>query len=124
MWGGSISDKELFLKSGLLEKLEPDDLVLADKGFRIRNAVESKGCKLYTPNYLENKIQFSAEEVGVNKKLSHHRVHVERAIGRIKTFKFFEGQICYRHLDIVNEYFFIAAFLINFGNPLINLKDF
>ncbi|GBM48019.1 hypothetical protein AVEN_34350-1 [Araneus ventricosus] len=38
--GGSVSDKELFLKCGILE---PGDVILADRGFTIKAEVEAKG---------------------------------------------------------------------------------
>lgn len=46
LYCGSISDKEFFKRSGLLQLLEPGDVVLADKGFRIEEELESVGvCK-------------------------------------------------------------------------------
>lgn len=31
-WAGSVSDKKLFIKSGILEHIEKGDLVIADRG--------------------------------------------------------------------------------------------
>ncbi|KAL1247989.1 hypothetical protein QQF64_023365 [Cirrhinus molitorella] len=39
-WGGCVSDKHVTENSGLLNKLLPGDLVLADNGFNIRDSVE------------------------------------------------------------------------------------
>ena len=122
LWSGSISDKELFLKSGLLNLLEKNDLVLADRGFLIGKELAKKECRLITPHYLANKIQFSDEEKTENKCVSHHRVHIERAIGRIKSYKYFEGMIPNCSLNTVNKYFYIIAFFINFGSRLFQPK--
>lgn len=119
-WGGSVSDKELFLKCGIIDLLEPGDVILADRGFTIKTEVEAKGCKVYTPGFLKDKIQFNIVERKENKKISRHRVHVERAILRIKQFKFFNGQISYNSLHSISKLIYITAFFTNFGNSLID----
>lgn len=43
LYGGSICDRELFMQSGLLDKLEVGDAVMADKGFNIADLLETKG---------------------------------------------------------------------------------
>lgn len=122
LWGGSISDKELFLRSQMLTKLDKGDLVLADRGFIIQKELEKKGCTLITPHYLSNKIQFTRTERTENKCVAHHRVHIERVIGRIKNYKYFEGAVPNCSLNATNKYFYIIAFFINFSTPLFQPK--
>ncbi|XP_054708719.1 uncharacterized protein LOC129218465 [Uloborus diversus] len=119
LYCGSISDKELFIRSGMLQKLEPEDMVMADKGFRIDKELQAKQCTLKTPTFLGDRIQFPVLERENNNMLSNNRVHVERAIGRIKFFKYFEGDLPYTALHNANEVFFIASNFVNFGGPLI-----
>ncbi|GFX63173.1 THAP-type domain-containing protein [Trichonephila clavipes] len=63
LFTGSISDKEVFIRSKLMDRLEPNDVVMADKGFLIANELEKIGCKLYCPIFLEDKIQFDISEM-------------------------------------------------------------
>ena len=44
-WGGRTSDKHLTENCGYLEKLSSDDLVLADRGFTVRDSVAHGGSK-------------------------------------------------------------------------------
>ncbi|KAG8171440.1 hypothetical protein JTE90_006847 [Oedothorax gibbosus] len=87
LYCGSISDKEFFKRSGLLQLLEKGDIVLADKGFRIEEELIEAEIGLMQPLFLKEKIQFTIEERSKNKLVSCLRVHVERAISRIKTWK-------------------------------------
>lgn len=71
------------------------------------------------PHFLKDKFQFTLNEKIENKKVSGLRVHVERAIARIKTFRYFEGKVPYTALHNINEVFYISAFLTNFNSALI-----
>lgn len=119
MYGGAISDKVLFLRSNLLQLLESGDSVLADRGFTVTKELSNIGCKLHTPLFLKDKIQFNLVERRENKKIARHRVHVERAIGSIKNFKLFKGAIPITMLHSVSKLLYIVVFLTNFGNPLL-----
>ncbi|GFS34053.1 THAP-type domain-containing protein [Nephila pilipes] len=121
LYCGSISDKQLFLKSKLMDRLEPNDVVMADKGFLISEELESIGCKLQCPIFLKDKIQFELAEMVSNSQLSNMRVTVERAISRVKQYKYFEGALPYRCLPHVHMVFFIACMLCNFHAPLIQV---
>ena len=62
------------------------DRWLADKGFIVQHILEDYGVRIDTPVKLEGKKQFTEEDVH-NRKNSQVRVHVERAIRRIKVFR-------------------------------------
>lgn len=55
----SISDKQLVKRSGLYPSLEPGDQLMAEKGFDIRDILESIGCKTTIPAFLASKGQYS-----------------------------------------------------------------
>lgn len=52
LFEGSISDKELVKWSGLLPLLEPGDQLMADKGFDIKDMLQSIGCEITFPAFL------------------------------------------------------------------------
>ena len=65
LYAGSISDKELTRRCGLLELLEPGDSVMADKGFNIKDDLELIGVKLNIPPFLQAKQQLDDTELDV-----------------------------------------------------------
>ncbi|GFQ95678.1 uncharacterized protein TNCT_556991 [Trichonephila clavata] len=49
LYSGSISDKELFIRSKLMDRLERNDVVMADKGFLISKELEEIGeCRIHS----------------------------------------------------------------------------
>ncbi|KAF8789403.1 hypothetical protein HNY73_007343 [Argiope bruennichi] len=71
LYCGSISDKELFIKSHLMDMLEPNDAVMADKGFQIEQELLKIRCKLKCPKFLRDCIQFDVTERIDNCKISN-----------------------------------------------------
>lgn len=69
-WGGRVSDKYLTEKSGLLRKLLPGDIVLADRGFDIADSVGLYQAHFHIPAFTRGKKQLSAEEVEQTRKIA------------------------------------------------------
>ena len=86
LYGGCTSDRELFVRSGLLDLLEAGDSVMADRGFTIADLLEMKGVTLNIPP-MKVHDQLSETELITTRRIAALRIHVERAIGRIKNFK-------------------------------------
>ncbi len=93
-FGGRISDKELTQRCGILDKtsdgkerFDPGDAIMADKGFDIDDLLQSQAIQLNHPPFLKGKEQFTEEEVIRTRRIASLRVHVERAIERIKNFR-------------------------------------
>ena len=117
LYGGSISDRELFIQSGLLEKLEQGDAVMADKGFNIADLLETKGVSLNIPPR-KNSEQFDSIELVKTRRIASLRVHIERAFGRVKSFKILSS-IPNNMAGYASELFITCAILTNFQPPLI-----
>ncbi|EDO32204.1 predicted protein [Nematostella vectensis] len=84
LYSGCISDKEITRCSGILDLLEPGDSVMADKGFDIETLLRAKRVELNIPPFLEDQRQFTEADVLKTKAIASLRIHVERAIRRIK----------------------------------------
>ena len=77
-------------KSGILDLLKPADSVMADRRFDIEKDLMLKGVRLNIPPFLRGKEQFSENELVVTRCIASLRIHVERAMERIKNFFDFE----------------------------------
>ena len=80
-WGGRVSDKHLTMNSGLLQKLLPGDVVLADRGFDVGEVVAMAQASLHMPAFTKGLDQLPPVEVEKTRKLTNVRIHVERVIG-------------------------------------------
>lgn len=119
LYTGGISDKGITRCSGILDLLEPGDSVMADKGFDIEDLLREKGVELNIPLFLESLEQFSAQDVQKTKTIASLRIHVERAMRRVKGYHFFGSDVPLSTLGSVNQSWTIACLLTNFHGPLI-----
>ena len=86
LYAGSVSDQALTRESGVLDLVMPGDTVMADKGFDIAYDVLVHGAKLNIPPFVKNHQQLSKKNVIITRKIASLRIHVERAIGRGKSY--------------------------------------
>ncbi|XP_044172060.1 uncharacterized protein LOC122956456 [Acropora millepora] len=120
LYTGSISDREIVIQSGFLsQKFENGDTVMADKGFQIADILPL-GVKLNIPPFLGANTQMSAEDVVRTQQIAGLRIHVERAINKIKNFLIWKGEIPLSLFSVVNQMWSVCAFLCNTQDPLIS----
>lgn len=123
LYGWSISDREITLKSGFIDKLQRDDEVMADRGFNIQEIPEvvRKGVKVNVPPFMNESGQFTESELLKTRQIATLRIHVERAIERIKNYHMLESipvTLCKNGL--IDMIFFICAMFTNFLPPLVS----
>ena len=83
-WGGRVSDKHLTENCGLLNYLEPGDVILADRGFTVQDSVGLCCAEVKMPPFTRGKKQLYQPEVDTARQLSRVRIHVERVIGVLR----------------------------------------
>ena len=119
---GSISDVQLTRESGFLDAMKdkPGVSIMADKGFTVEGLLKEIDVGLNIPAFLHDK-QFSEADVNKGRKIASVRIHIERAIGRIKTFQILKGTIPISLARLTNQIIFVCAFLTNFLPALVPL---
>ena len=80
-WGGRTSDKFLTENCGILGKLKPGDLVMADRGFTIHESVWFQQAELAIPAFTRGKDQLDPIDVEKTRGIANVRIPVERVIG-------------------------------------------
>ncbi|XP_046404831.1 uncharacterized protein LOC124170176 [Ischnura elegans] len=121
-FGGRTSDIAVLENSGFMEKVPPNSVVMADRGFKhASKALKTKNCILVRPPSVTSGSFPSAEEVIETKKIASLRIHVERVISRVREFEFLKAhsvidRSLHRYTDEVME---IVCGLINLQQPII-----
>ena len=120
---GSLSDIEVIKRSSLLEALsdKPGIVIIADRGFTIKDILEELNIELKIPPFLNDRQQLPAAEVDSGQKIAALRIHVERAIGKINTFHILKDDIPISMTMLCNQIVHVCAFLSNFQPGLVSL---
>jgi hypothetical protein len=83
-YGGRTSDKFITEDSNFLNNLLPGDIILADRGFDVKDSVGLMCAEVKIPAFTKGKKQLSSYDVEATRKIAHSRVHVERLIGLVR----------------------------------------
>lgn len=118
LWSGNISDKEITKQSGFLNLLEPGDDVMADRGFRIRDYCTERGCTLNIPPFSKGR-PLTSKQVTRTRRIASARIHVERAIERLKNFHFLQKVIPLTVKMTVDNVVMICAAICNLYPKLV-----
>ena len=118
LWGGRVSDKQITRESGVLDLLDPGDNVMVDRGFDISNIVPN-GVSVNMPPFLAGRDQLTAAETEQTMSIASVRIHVERAIGRIKTYHILDGTLPNTLSPYATQIFTVCGLLTNFLPPLL-----
>jgi hypothetical protein len=129
LFGGRSSDKFIVSKCGFLDLVEEDDVYLVDRGFLCHEFFASRGARILMPARTRRRPQLPPEELHESSRLASARVHVERAIGRLKTFGILSNTIPISllkhgvgdssHICSMDKILLVCAAICNLRAPLI-----
>ena len=121
LYTGNLSDRELVKRSGFLNMPHNRGSTwLVDKGFQIADLAEPLGVTVNMPAFVGSRSQMTAKEVFQTQVIASHRIHVERAINKVKRFHFFDRPIPLSALGSANQAWTVCALLTLFQNPIIS----
>ena len=120
LYTGSISDRAIVERSGFLDLPFTDkDSVMADKGFTVEDILPL-GVSLNIPPFLGGDEQMTPEQVVKTQEIASLRIHVERAINKIKNFHIWDKYVPLSLFPVVNQMWTVCAFLCNVQNPILS----
>lgn len=122
--GGRKSDSQITIESGLIDKLEEGDIVLADKGFpEIKANIGQRGKKimLVMPPFLEKNNKFTTEETEETYHVARVRIHVERIMQRLRLHSILD-KIPDHLFHCIDDILHICCVLVNLQSPIISNK--
>lgn len=121
LYTGCISDREIVVRSGLLDlPFDQSDTVMADKGFTIEDLLPL-GVTLNLPPFLGSSDQMPESDVLRTQQIASLRIHIERAINKIKNFHIWDGVIPLNLMGVVNQMWAVCGFLCNIQENIISI---
>ena len=120
LYGGSISDREIVEKSHFIDLLEHPDVIMADRGFEIQDILATKQVRLFIPPKRQSKMdQFSKEDCFETMRIANVRIHIERAIRRVKGWHIFDQVLPLSMNGVVNQIWTVCCLLVNWQKPAL-----
>ena len=121
LYTGSVSDSEIVRRSGFLDlPFDDKDSVMADKGFTIKDLLPL-GISLNLLPFLGGSSQMPAEDVVKNQEIASLRIHIKRAINKIKKFPYLgQSDIPLHQIPLANQAWAVCAFCCNAQPSIIS----
>ena len=76
--------------------------MIADRGFTVKKALAKLGVELNLPSFMKVRTQLPADEMERGRSITSLRIHVERAIGRMKHSKILTGVFLLKMARLAN----------------------
>jgi len=122
-YGGNSSDRHIAEKE-ILDKIEPGDAVMVDRGFNIGDLLLQRGAKLHIPPFTRKREDgkgraLNQSEILKTREIASLRIHVERAIQRMKTFRILTKKMGFHLWPLLYQILVVVAVFCNLQSPLL-----
>ena len=118
-FSGRASDLCVVRNSGFLDLIEPFDEIMADRGFNIEDDLKARGARLIIPSFTRGMKQLPADKVLQTRRIANSRIHVERAIARIRTYRILNGNFPITQMNLLDDIMRVICMLCNLKRDLI-----
>ena len=122
-YGARASDKQITTDSGFLDILQPNEVILCDRGFNVDSLLINRGCKIAIPPRAQGVNQFTEAEIKKTKRVANERILIENVIGRLRIFQILNGKLEWRYTEKINEIVKCCAILCNLLPPAHQRDD-
>lgn len=92
---------------------------MADRGFTIKEDLMVRGATLEIPPPSSGLEQMSKDKVIATKKIANARIHVERAIGRMKVFSILKKTLPITLVPLIDDILVVCASISNLLPQLV-----
>ena len=75
--------------------------------------------KLNIPPFLKDKVGFGEDDVIKTQTIAQHRIHVERAICKVRRNRIFHSIVPVTMFGSINQIWTVACLMSNFQNPIL-----
>ena len=117
-YGGRTTDVFIVQDCGFLQGLQPKDLVMADRAFKIHIMLAFHQCTSAIPPSKHTSIQMTATDVHTTSRIANVRIYVEQAIARMKNFCIIKHELPASLLPLIDDIAVVCAVMTNFMEPL------
>ena len=118
-YGRRASDNFMVMDSRFMNQVEPYDLVMADRGFKIRDDLAMCAATLVIPPSTVGNFQIPAQGVSETSRIANVRIYVEHwDIRRLKHFKILSHVLPINCLPLCDDILLTCCSLCNLLLPL------
>lgn len=124
LYGGSASDRQIVERSTLQDKCEPGDVIMADRGFNVQDFFAPHDVTVATPHFTKGKGRLPSKDLMKDRMFAKFRVHVERIIGLLKTYKILSTTLKHNYVPLASEITGVCVMLCNFKECIMKKNEF